>query len=487
MNPGLIVIAANKEDIKLTLKYAREQKVAVAIRTGGHQYSGASSTAAPNIQLDLANTFRGPNDLVVLPSKSPDDGKRFVFTSVSHTLDEFNAFLGKNHVFVPHGQCSHVHLGGHIQTGGYGQLGRSFGLFGDHARVLHVIDSDGKELEVTKDNEHSDLFYAILGGSPGNFGVLTHFTLEVHRDEDYQGSLGLKAMYLYDRHQVERLMGKVAEMADNPDFPRNYDLCVSVLSSNFPLGQLMWPGLDQSMKHEMPSVFGEDKVLGWPKVIVVYAQWVPFGPGDKPDMKWFDDLGHGAINKFSGGVMHKPMSYLTRQWLFVNVREFDLPYVKRTCLTKSTTLGKDNWAPWIASRMDEIVKPWTNKCWLSCQVQCYGGKNAMFTKNAGNGTSYSWRDSTVVQTMDCFHWSAVKQTAEDWQKENDQTGIGPGGIFSKEDRRVLWGSFGEFDLDKVWNTYHEDEAKYKRLMEVRKKADPDGMFTPNSFAVKRAA
>ena len=110
----------------------------------------------------------------------------------------------------------------------------------------------------------------------------------------------------------------------------------------------------------------------------------------------------------------------------------------------------------------------------------------MFTRNAGNGTAYSWRDSTVVQTLDCFHWNSVKEAADSWQKENDEVGVGPGGIFSKEDRRVLWGSYGSFDLDSVRNTYYEDEAKYKRLMETRKRADPKGVFTPNTFAVKRA-
>ena len=64
--------------------------------------------------------------------------------------------------------------------------------------------------------------------------------------------------------------------------------------------------------------------------------------------------------------------------------------------------------------------------------------------------------------------------------------MGPGGIFSKQDRRVLWGSYGEFDLDSVWQTYYDDQEKYERLMEIRKKADPYGTFTANAFAVKRA-
>jgi FAD/FMN-containing dehydrogenase len=44
MEPALIIYPTNKNDIALALKYAKSQNIAVAIRTGGHQYSGASST-----------------------------------------------------------------------------------------------------------------------------------------------------------------------------------------------------------------------------------------------------------------------------------------------------------------------------------------------------------------------------------------------------------------------------------------------------------
>jgi hypothetical protein len=51
--------------------------------------------------------------------------------------------------------------------------------------------------------------------------------------------------------------------------------------------------------------------------------------------------------------------------------------------------------------------------------------------------------------------------------------------------RLLWGSFGEYDFSKVWSTYHEDEEKYKFFGEKRKH-DPDGVFTLNTFCVPSA-
>jgi hypothetical protein len=381
MNPGLIVQPKDKEDIKLVINYARAQNIAIAIRSGGHQYSGASSTGLSNIQLDLRSTFKNPDDLAYVED-GPDS---YVRSSVSHSLGEFNAYLGTHNVFVPHGQCVEVHVGGHVQTGGYGQLGRSFGLLGDHVTSLEIIDYDGQEKEITK-NQDPELFFAWLGGSPGNLGVLTHFTIKVHRDSDYAGSMGMRILHLYSTTQLKKLLHQLAEMNDNPNFPRNYDLCISVLSASFDVLGLMG-GLDDKMKEQHPEIFGKDGSPVWPRMIIIYAQWVPFSKNDKPDMSWFNRLRGDAW--FEGGVEIKPMSELTAMWIFRNTREFDQPYVKRTYLTNSTNLSKNGWVDWVVGRMDKIVEPIDNGQWLSAQLQCFGGKNSMFVRNADNGTAYS--------------------------------------------------------------------------------------------------
>ena len=91
MNPALVIQPKDKNDIKLALKYAKENNIAVAIRTGGHQYSGASSTGGRNIQLDLERTFQGPDDRMVFSK----DGETLVRISVSWPLGAFNAWLTK--------------------------------------------------------------------------------------------------------------------------------------------------------------------------------------------------------------------------------------------------------------------------------------------------------------------------------------------------------------------------------------------------------
>ena len=133
VNPALIAYPRDVSDVTKAILFAKRHGIAVALRTGGHQYSAASSTIGDNIQLDLSNTFL----------ELEDQGNARVRVGISFSLSKFNRKLGKLGYFVPHGQCCHVHVGGHAQTGGYGQLGRSFGLFGDHIVEIHFVDANG--------------------------------------------------------------------------------------------------------------------------------------------------------------------------------------------------------------------------------------------------------------------------------------------------------------------------------------------------------
>jgi len=82
-------------------------------------------------------------------------------------------------------------------------------------------------------------------------------------------------------------------MADNDEFPRNYDFCVSVLSEAFPVLDLFHEDLDEKMKKDHPEIYGEDHLPLFPRTIVAYAQWVPFADTDVPDLEWFDRIEKG--------------------------------------------------------------------------------------------------------------------------------------------------------------------------------------------------
>ncbi|KAF9370464.1 hypothetical protein CPB97_002716 [Podila verticillata] len=319
--PRYIIYPTGDEDVIKAINYATAKGIAIAVRTGGHQYSGASSTNGDNIQLDLSNSY--------MDFRWEDANCTSVTVGISYSLRSFNANISAKKRFVPHGQCSHVHLGGHVQTGGYGQLGRSFGLLADHVQKLRIITADGQRREIQRDiAEDSDLFFAMLGGSPGNFGVLTHVTLRVHRDEDHPLSRGLRIIYLYDRDRLQRLLDVMVARASDNDSPADYDYCVTMISASSLALDSFKPDLDDTMRLRHPELFGDDEQFIWPPMIVVYAQWANLGGvGQQYNPTFFEQIRTaGGIDQdipFMGSRVDDsqptPMSQLTGDWIFPNL------------------------------------------------------------------------------------------------------------------------------------------------------------------------
>lgn len=121
---------------------------------------------------------------------------------------------------------------------------------------------------------------------------------------------------------------------------------------------------------------------------------------------------------------------------------------------------------------------------LSIQIQNFGGNNSLFYRNGLVGdTAYSWRDSTICCVMDCFYKSGARNKALAWQAENDKCVDPQTGVFNKGDRRVLWGSYGSYDLYETRLNYHETEQKYDRLAAIKRRVDTTGVFVANTFCV----
>ncbi|KAF9353763.1 hypothetical protein BGX26_008489, partial [Mortierella sp. AD094] len=134
IQPRAVIYPTDDADVFKAIDYATKYKLGIAIRTGGHSYCGSSSTNGYNIQLDLI------------------------------TLSKLQSKLRSKKRFIPTGQCSYVNLGGHLQTGGYGQLTRSFGLLADYVQKIRIITANPPEARWVDRNvaEDKELFRAIL-------------------------------------------------------------------------------------------------------------------------------------------------------------------------------------------------------------------------------------------------------------------------------------------------------------------------------------
>ena len=107
--------------------------------------------------MDLSATFKDPgkdfqyNEKTNLLKIGISFSLKEVIILIIRTCNNLNNFMqyytkmAERKMFTPGGICSNVHLGGHVQTGGYGMLIRSFGLLGDHVEGFDIVLADGGE------------------------------------------------------------------------------------------------------------------------------------------------------------------------------------------------------------------------------------------------------------------------------------------------------------------------------------------------------
>lgn len=167
-HPALIVQARGAADVRAAVDFARENGgLLVAVKCGGHSLSG-KSTCDRGMMIDLS-TFR---DVRVDPQRRR---ARVTGGSLLGQVDHEAMAVG---LTTPLGTVSHTGVGGLVTGGGFGRLGRRFGLSIDNVESMDVVTADGVLRRASAD-ENADLFWGVRGGG-GNFGVVTSFEFRLH-------------------------------------------------------------------------------------------------------------------------------------------------------------------------------------------------------------------------------------------------------------------------------------------------------------------
>ncbi|HVJ94932.1 MAG TPA: FAD-binding oxidoreductase [Labilithrix sp.] len=506
LQPAAIIYAANEEDVLLAIQYARDADIALAVRTGGHHFWGHSSTNGENIQIDLSGFTKFDYDPATRTVKCGVGLDLF-------TIDEKLAELG---AFVPHGQCGKVRAGGHLQSGGFSVFcGRSHGWFCDHVTEFRIICADLKTRIVHKpvpespDRDNDDLWFAAIGGSPGNFGIVTELTLKPLWDADYPESRSTTVYMHYSREAHQALLQIVAEYNDRDDLPADFNLCAFVLGA-YPLA--LRPNIDTRMMSEHPEIYGEG-LEPHPTVLGLWATWCNLDGGAysaeaqaffadiKEKTKRYVTIVDAVLLKIMATVFGKvvpilgpdvavPMSRLSQAYCFPK-RVHANPYVSATWCGQSTSLSTNGFAAWAAkvtAEADDEDGCYPDFEWVVC-----GGKYSKNRTNAlTNPTSVAWRDLTIL----CFQYVHYDQTdllgnpwagpgafSFAWVPRAKAGAIGPNGKIGTEDHR--WNAFPEQDRDLDANRkyYFQSEAVYQRVLDIKRRVDPNDVFTANRFCV----
>ena len=166
--PAIVVQPTGVADIRAAVDFARDHdNLLVAVKCGGHSASG-KSTCNRGMQIDLS-LFR---DVRV------DPDRRRAWVSGGSLLGPVDREAMAFGLVTTMGTVSHTGAGGLVTGGGFGRLGRRFGLSVDNLRSVDLVTAGGDWIYADAD-QNADLFWAVRGGG-GNFGIVTNFEFELH-------------------------------------------------------------------------------------------------------------------------------------------------------------------------------------------------------------------------------------------------------------------------------------------------------------------
>jgi FAD/FMN-containing dehydrogenase len=443
------------DDIGAAIRYAVKNSKKVQARSGGHQYCGLSSGGMDTILLSM--------DLYDDIEVSEANGKKYATVGPGALLTNIAEKFNSAGVTIPHGECPRVAIGGHVQTGGYGHLLRSYGLALDHVYQFKIYRADGKLHTVSRPSarDESSLYWGVLGGGPGSFGILTEITFECIKDADHPHSWGCQAAYIYHKELFHQAMCEVKRWteliaADPPGLPPDVDLFMTVVSSP-----------------------------GWWRPEPVYLLEMVNGnkAGKDDDGAKNIEFLTTAKNNITGGFHAIPCmgyegpetlsymanSFVRRSGTTPDGREFPDPYKKRLNCTKqplSTKFVDD-----FVTLVDGVVS--SDNVLLVVQMSFGGGAYANPVPDPPLN-SICHRDITVGIVFDCFYQEGGEKDAETFQQWMQNLLADYSGT---QEIRMLWGSFGDTKISNpTIRKYYYDDKTWAGLQHLKKQVDAGDLF-----------
>ncbi|MBA4191767.1 MAG: hypothetical protein C0467_27625 [Planctomycetaceae bacterium] len=457
MTPFMVAYPRDEADIKAALVFAKSKGKRVVARSGGHQYSGMSSGGDGTIVLAMDRFAQ----FVEISENVFEVGPAYPLTKLAAKFKD-------KEVTIPHGECPLVCIGGHAQTGGFGHLLRAFGLTLDYVKAFTIILADGSVRTLQRPagapvTEDDELFWGVLGGNAGSFGIVTNYRFECIKDSDHPHSYGYAAARKYSKQKYKNLMKQVrgwtqgvaaGTLLADIDFMMTVESRGPALIPPFPtiLVDLVHSNLGGSAE-----VVNGDQVFN--SIIQASDDGIEFW--ELP----LKDQGPKHLSDLSDSFVRRPP--LTT----FDGREFSFPYKKRiNCTTSALT---DVFIDKFVDMIDKVVTA-TPGVYLVFQMLIGGGNFQKTSKRAA--TSIPRRDFVYCFIFDLFYSRGKENVAVQLQTEMEAivgTDYSPG-----QEQKLFWGSFGDPDITKqdVRNCYYDDATFYPRLQQLKQKVDPGDLF-----------
>jgi FAD/FMN-containing dehydrogenase len=233
--PMAIAMCAVDTDVQLCIKWANDHRhIPFAIRSGGHNYAGFSTTRGLLIDVKAMNKV----------SYDLNNGSATVQCGANNQ-NMADALSGTDFA-VPSGRCPTVGASGLTLGGGWGFSATHAGLTCDSLRESNIVLANARLVTAKDEGPTKELFWALRGGGGGNFGVNTSFTFELH---DVSAPVTIFNIVWPGQNQVEML-------ALLQEIQLKFATQISTRTKAFPDGPGAKPKLDQLLVTTLGQFFG---------------------------------------------------------------------------------------------------------------------------------------------------------------------------------------------------------------------------------------
>ncbi|MEY9854951.1 FAD/FMN-containing dehydrogenase [Catenulispora sp. GAS73] len=170
--PAVILRPSSVGGVQAAVKYAAASGLPLAVRGGGHSFSGFGTNDG-GVVIDLS---------ALAGVEVVDGGWHVVRIGGGATWGQAATALAPHGLAISSGDTKGVGVGGLTLSGGIGWKVRKYGLALDSLVRVEVVTADGAVVAADED-ENPELFWAVRGGG-GNFGIVTAFEFAAHPTTD---------------------------------------------------------------------------------------------------------------------------------------------------------------------------------------------------------------------------------------------------------------------------------------------------------------
>jgi FAD/FMN-containing dehydrogenase len=285
------VKARHSADVAAAVNFARERRLRLVVKGGGHSYQGTSN--APD---SLLIWTRAMNEVALQDAFVPTGcaGKVGPVPAVTAGagamwIDLYDAVTTRAGRYVQGGGCTSVGVAGLVQSGGFGSFSKAFGSAAASLLEAEIVTADGRVRTVNACSD-PDLYWAIKGGGGGSWGVLTRLTLRTHELPEFFGAAWGKIRAKSD-DAFKRLLAKFFEFYATSLFNPHWGEQLRIGSDNTFEISMVCQGLDPKQANAVWQPF-----FAWIKASPRdFAVLDELGAGAKPARHWWDIVGNRSM------------------------------------------------------------------------------------------------------------------------------------------------------------------------------------------------